>query len=106
MAYDNQAGDDYKKKYQGNWSCGKCGAAITELPFEPNPDRLGELKCLDCHKKFRESRGGGDNRGPREMHQGNWECSTCGKAITELPFKPERTDGLKCLDCFKASRAA
>ncbi|MAF59251.1 MAG: hypothetical protein QF858_03670 [Candidatus Pacebacteria bacterium] len=35
------------------------------------------------------------------MHQGNWSCSSCNKAITELPFEPNRTDGLLCIDCFK-----
>lgn len=34
------------------------------------------------------------------MHQGNWSCSGCGSAITELPFEPNRTDGLLCKDCF------
>jgi CxxC-x17-CxxC domain-containing protein len=102
MAYGNQGGGgDYKQKFQGNWSCGKCGASITELPFEPKPDRLGDLKCFDCHKKTRESR---DNSGPREMHEGNWACSMCGKAITKLPFKPNSTEGLKCVDCFRAGR--
>ena len=104
MAYGNQGAEDYKKKYQGNWTCGKCGTAITELPFEPNPERLDELKCFDCHKKAREARGGG-NRGSREMHEGNWECASCGKAITQLPFKPNSTEGLKCIDCFKASKS-
>jgi CxxC-x17-CxxC domain-containing protein len=33
------------------------------------------------------------------MHQGNWTCSGCGGAITELPFEPRRTDGLLCRDC-------
>jgi CxxC-x17-CxxC domain-containing protein len=33
------------------------------------------------------------------MHQGNWTCSSCGKAITELPFEPRSTEGLLCRDC-------
>ena len=33
------------------------------------------------------------------MHQGNWKCSGCGGAITELPFEPRRTDGLLCRTC-------
>mgnify|MGYP002632626854 CR=1 FL=1 len=103
MAYDNQGGGDTKPKYQGNWSCGKCGGAISELPFEPKQDRLAELTCFDCHKKAREARGGGSGGG--ERHEGNWQCAGCGKAITSLPFKPQRTDGLKCMDCFKASKA-
>lgn len=42
--------------------------------------------------------------GERKLFQGEWECSQCGGAITQLPFQPRDTSGLKCLDCFKASR--
>lgn len=35
------------------------------------------------------------------MHQGNWTCSGCGTAITELPFEPKRTDGLLCRACHQ-----
>lgn len=48
-----------KPKIQGNWVCGTCGAPITELPFEPDPNRLNTLKCFDCHKKSVAERGGG-----------------------------------------------
>lgn len=34
------------------------------------------------------------------MHQGNWKCSTCGGAITELPFEPKSDKGLTCRDCY------
>ena len=36
---------------------------------------------------------------------GNWTCSTCGGPITSLPFTPRDTSNLKCLDCFKRSKA-
>jgi len=36
---------------------------------------------------------------------GNWSCAHCGGTITSLPFEPRTTDNLKCLDCFKASKA-
>lgn len=36
---------------------------------------------------------------------GNWQCSGCGAAITSLPFTPRDTSNLKCLDCFKRSKA-
>jgi ribosomal protein L37AE/L43A len=115
MAYGERGGERSfgdKPKFQGNWECSKCGKAITELPFKPNPDRVGELKCFDCHKESmgdRPRRGFGGDRGgdrPKQKFQGNWECSKCGKAITELPFKPDpaRLNTLSCLDCFKASR--
>ena len=34
------------------------------------------------------------------MHQGNWKCSTCGGAITELPFEPRSESGLMCRACY------
>jgi CxxC-x17-CxxC domain-containing protein len=34
------------------------------------------------------------------MHQGNWKCSTCGGAITELPFQPRSEAGLTCRACY------
>jgi CxxC-x17-CxxC domain-containing protein len=37
--------------------------------------------------------------------EGNWTCSSCGGAITSLPFTPRDTSNLKCLDCFKRSKA-
>ena len=48
-----------RQMFSGNWTCGTCGGAITELPFEPDPSRLGTLKCRDCHRKSRDERGGG-----------------------------------------------
>lgn len=42
--------------------------------------------------------------GEKPKFEGNWQCAQCGGSITSLPFQPRRTDNLKCLDCFKASR--
>ncbi len=36
---------------------------------------------------------------------GKWQCASCGGAITSLPFTPRDTSNLKCLDCFKRSKA-
>lgn len=36
---------------------------------------------------------------------GDWKCAGCGNAITSLPFEPRSTENLKCMDCFKASKA-
>ena len=36
---------------KGDWKCSECGAAITELPFEPAPDR--PIYCRDCWSKRR-----------------------------------------------------
>ena len=43
-----------RKKYKGDWKCYECGAAITELPFEPSGDR--PLYCRECHAKRRPQR--------------------------------------------------
>ncbi len=40
------------------------------------------------------------------MHQGNWTCSSCGGSITELPFEPRHTDGLKCRDCHSKEKGS
>ena len=114
MADDYGRGD--RQMFQGNWACSECGAAITELPFQPDPARVGNLRRRDCHRASRPSfgrsgggGGGGDRggfRGERKMFQGNWTCSGCGGKITELPFQPdpERADNLKCRDCFRKGR--
>lgn len=38
------------------------------------------------------------------MHQGNWKCSTCGGAITELPFMPRSEAGLTCRACYSGKK--
>ena len=42
--------------------------------------------------------------GEKPKFTGDWQCSLCSSPITSLPFEPRRTDNLKCLDCFKASK--
>jgi len=45
-----------------------------------------------------------NNRGgfaPREMVKGNWKCSDCQAAITELPFNPAPDRPIFCRDCWK-----
>ncbi|MFH1426982.1 MAG: CxxC-x17-CxxC domain-containing protein [Patescibacteria group bacterium] len=42
--------------------------------------------------------------GQRKMYQGNWSCSKCGAAITELPFEPDGTRPLFCQDCYRQNR--
>jgi len=48
-----------RQMFQGDWSCSKCGAKITELPFQPDGDR--PLYCRDCHKAKNQ------NRRPRQF---------------------------------------
>lgn len=83
---------------QGNWTCGSCGAEITQLPFQPSEDRLDSLKCRDCFKKDH------PQRGDRPMVEGNWTCGDCGKEITQLPFQPSGDRPVRCSDCHKNSR--
>jgi CxxC-x17-CxxC domain-containing protein len=52
MENQNSAGD--RQMVQGNWTCSQCGAAITELPFEPDGDR--PLFCRDCHRQRMQNR--------------------------------------------------
>ena len=92
--------------HQGNWKCGGCGSAITELPFVPRGE--AGLMCKGCFSKSRGGSGGGNPNGggggDKPKHQGDWKCSGCGKAITELPFQPRDTSNLLCVDCFNQSR--
>ena len=41
----------------------------------------------------------------RPTFSGNWTCADCGGSINSLPFEPRSTNNLKCLDCFKKSKA-
>ncbi|MFH1462537.1 MAG: CxxC-x17-CxxC domain-containing protein [bacterium] len=45
-----------------------------------------------------------DREAPRQMYQGNWKCSECGKEITELPFEPSGDRPLYCKDCHSQRR--
>ena len=94
--------NDYnnRPKFQGNWTCSKCGKDITELPFEPRD--TSTLECFDCHKSHKRSFG--NDRGPSRKFEGNWKCCDCGASITTLPFEPRDTSTLKCFDCLKKSR--
>lgn len=59
MAYDQQGGGFQsgggfqRKMYQGNWQCSQCNEAITELPFEPSPDKMDRLLCKNCYREKR-----------------------------------------------------
>lgn len=48
-----------RQMFSGNWKCSECGKEITELPFQPDENRLNQLKCRDCHRKSRDQFGGG-----------------------------------------------
>ncbi len=56
MAFnDGRGGFNDRPKFKGDWACSKCGAKITELPFEPDPARMDRLLCADCWKANRRS---------------------------------------------------
>lgn len=63
MEFNNRAP---RKMFQGDWKCSKCGTAITELPFDPDPSRLDQLLCRNCHREKTQSfRGRSFDRGRR-----------------------------------------
>jgi len=41
---------------------------------------------------------------PRQMVQGSWKCSECGKEITELPFEPSPDRPVYCRECWSKKR--
>lgn len=93
--------DAPRKMFQGNWKCGKCGKGIDQLPFNPDPSRLDQLTCKDCH-----SAGGKKKEfsSPRKMVEGNWTCSGCGSSIKSLPFEPREGTPVSCKDCWSKNR--
>ncbi|MCD6550290.1 hypothetical protein J7K24_01975 [bacterium] len=40
-----------RQMIKGSWKCSECGKEITELPFEPSPDR--PIYCRECWAKRR-----------------------------------------------------
>jgi len=56
MAYDENNQDQGQRQlFKGDWKCADCGKAITELPFEPDPNRTDNLRCRDCYKPRKKS---------------------------------------------------
>jgi len=43
-----------REMVKGDWKCSECEKEITELPFEPAPDR--PIYCRDCWSKKRSQR--------------------------------------------------
>ena len=105
MRNDDRSSNGFSSRpmVQGNWTCTSCGAEITELPFEPAPGR--DIFCKACYKSGSGStRRDNGPRPPREMVQGNWQCSECGTGISELPFEPADGKPIFCQECWKAKR--
>lgn len=93
MAYNND-----NQLFEVDCTCAKCGANITQLPFQPSGDR--PVYCIDCNRAFRQNKR--DNQ--RQMFQVNLKCSTCGIAITQLPFMPKGDNPINCRDCYMKNR--
>lgn len=55
--FDDKPRGDFvpREMIKGDWKCSECGVAITELPFEPAPDR--PIYCKECWMKKRGDRG-------------------------------------------------
>ena len=43
-----------REMVKGNWKCSECGTEITELPFEPAPDR--PIYCRECWRNRKTQR--------------------------------------------------
>ncbi|MDO8509588.1 MAG: hypothetical protein Q7S24_00415 [bacterium] len=103
-----------RQMFDVDLACAKCGAHISQLPFQPSGDR--PVYCSDCNRAFRQtnrddrggSRGGfgarGASTGPRQMFSVNLSCASCGQAITQLPFQPTGDKPVYCRDCMQARR--
>lgn len=56
----SQGGDmPQRPMYKVNAKCADCGADITELPFQPDPARMSQLRCRNCYKPRRNNFRGG-----------------------------------------------
>lgn len=121
--------------HQGNWKCSGCGGAITELPFIPRSENGLTCRTCYAKQKggsapaaasvqtatevpdipFDAEPAAGPQMddgfdsvpaaGDKPRFSGDWQCANCGAAITSLPFTPRDTSNLKCIDCFKRSKA-
>ncbi len=80
--------------------------AIRELILESyrNGEKAGGQSATPVSK----SRSGKKEAAKPQRYRGDWQCATCGKAITSLPFEPKGSgvERLQCLDCYKARHAA
>jgi len=89
--------------------CADCGAAITELPFEPKADR--PVFCRDCNRNRRKATtgaaAGGFDRPARQafdVSSMGLKCADCGASIAELPFEPKADRPVYCRDCNRNRR--
>ena len=55
MAFDDRGGygggdRPQRQTFQGDWKCAECGTEIKELPFQPDPSRIDQLRCRNCYR--------------------------------------------------------
>jgi len=76
---------------------------VSEMPLtsEPPTNDIPENAILASEPTPGDNTGKSVVASERVKFSGNWNCSTCGNAITSLPFEPRNTSNLKCIDCFK-----
>jgi CxxC-x17-CxxC domain-containing protein len=95
--------------------CSECGKEC-EVPFEPTEGK--PIRCQDCFRKYKQSKGGSngfnrnsrfggnrrfgnDNRSERQMYKA--KCADCGKEC-EVPFKPTGDKPVYCRECYANHR--
>lgn len=99
-----------RQMFDVDLACAKCGAHISQLPFQPSGDR--KVYCNDCNRAYWADKRGNDrggfrdNRGPKQMFAVDLVCADCNKPITQLPFMPKGDKPVYCSDCLRAKRAA
>lgn len=58
MAFGDNQGNfqrEPRQMFKGSWKCSNCNAEISELPFEPDPARIDQLLCRNCHMERRKN---------------------------------------------------
>ena len=92
-----------------NITCRECGSTFVftvgeqeffaEKGFTNEPTRCPA--CRSARRNQQGGRGGGYDRGPREMHP--VVCAQCG-IDTQVPFLPTGDKPVYCSDCFSQMR--
>jgi CxxC-x17-CxxC domain-containing protein len=82
--------------------CAECGKnfafTVEEQEFYASKGLANDPKrCQSCRQARKAERGGGDNRGPRQMYPAT--CAQCGTE-TEVPFQPRGDKPVYCRDCY------
>ncbi len=98
MSFDNTD----RQMYDVNLTCSKCGAHISQLPFQPSGDR--PVYCSDCNRAHRESMHQKDDS-QRRMYNVDVDCAGCGAHISQLPFRPTGDKPIYCRECLAKNRA-